>query len=138
MSESDRKADHLELAARLERKRVSESRQAQALIEQFAADAVEAGVEPERLTARSYTGSTRYRTNLTGWYLKRDRSVAVGTDGRFYLMHAPASLVSLVRGVTMTPSDPPLELGRGARDGESMPLTDALAARLAAGNSWPQ
>jgi hypothetical protein len=106
------------------------------LVEQFARDAVAAGIRPARFTARSYNGNSRYRTNVSGWYLKRDRSIGVGTDGKFYVLHAPGGLGSRVRGVTLSPSDPPLELGKGARDGESMPMADALAKRLAGGNDW--
>ena len=106
------------------------------MVEQFARDAVDAGIRPVRFTARSYNGESRYRTNVSGWYLKRDRSIGVGTDGKFYVLHAPGGLASLLRGVSLSPSDPPLELGKGARDGESMPMADALAKRLAGGNDW--
>jgi hypothetical protein len=134
---SDPKADAaLEMAARLGRRQAAESATAQRLVEQFARDAVASGIRPVRFTARSYSGDTRYRTNVEGWYLKRDRSIGVGTDGRFYVLHAPGGLGSLLRGVTLTPSDPPLEIGKGARDGESMPMADALAKRLAGGNEW--
>jgi hypothetical protein len=134
---SDPKAEAaLEMAARLGRQRAAESARAQRLVEQFAQDAAAAGITPVRLTARSYNGDGRYRTNITGWYLKRDRSIGVGTDGNFYVLHAPGGLSALVRGVTLTPSEPPLELGKGARDGESMPIADALARRLEGGNAW--
>jgi hypothetical protein len=134
---SDPKADAaLEMAARLGRQRAAETAQAQRLVEQFAADAAAAGIEPVRFTARSYNGDARFRTNITGWYLKRDRSIGVGTDGNFYVLHAPGGLHSLLRGVTLSPSEPPLELGKGARDGESMPMAEALAKRLAGGNAW--
>ena len=126
----------LEMAARLRRKQQAESAQAAVLVAQFARDAALAGIAPERLTARSYSGDGRFKTNVTGWYLKRDKSVAVGTDGQFYVLHAPGGLVARLKGVSLEPSEPPLELGRGARDGESMPLADALAKRLAGGNSW--
>lgn len=127
----------LRMADALERQRQAQSREAALFIAQFARDAVAAGITPEPLTARAYNGTTRYRTQLQGWYLKRDRSVAVGTDGQFYIMSAPGGLTARLRGVTVAPADAPLELGRGARDGESMPLVDSLAARLAAGNAWP-
>jgi hypothetical protein len=126
----------LEMAARLGRQQAAESARAKLLIEQFAQDAAAAGIRPVRFTARSYNGDARYRTNVSGWYLKRDRSVGVGTDGNFYVLHAPGGLGSFLRGVTLSPSDPPLELGKGARDGESMPMADALAKRLAGGNDW--
>lgn len=124
------------MAARLRRRQEAESAQAAVLLDVFVRDAQLAGIEPERLTARSYSGDTRYRTNVTGWYLKRDKSVGVGLDGSFYVLHAPGSVLALVRGVTILPSSPPLELGRGGRDGESIPLAEAIARRLAGGNTW--
>lgn len=126
----------LEMAARLGRRQAAESAQAKRLVEQFARDALAAGIAPTRLTARSYSGEGRYRTNVVGWYLKRDRSIGVGTDGSFYVLHCPGGLAARLKGITLTPTDPPLELGRGARDGESMPIADALAKRLAGGSSW--
>ena len=56
--------------------------------------------------------------------------MAVGTDGEFYLLTVPASLRARVRGADLAPSDPPLVLGKGARDGESIDLADALAIAL--------
>ena len=90
----------------------------------------------EVLSARSYNGQTRVRTQVTGWYLKRDRSVGVGTDGLFYVLSTPGGLRERLRGATLSPADPPLELGRGARDGESLPLVEALRKRLDAGSDW--
>lgn len=130
----ERARDALELAARLDRLRDSESAQASVLIEAFARDAIAAGIRPQRLVARAYSGTATMRTNITGWYLKRDHSVGVSTDGMFYLLHAPGGILERLRGVTLDPAPPPLELGRGARDGESMPLSESLAKRLAAGN----
>jgi hypothetical protein len=114
----------------LARQQAAESRQAAALLKQFAADATAAGIAPERLTARGYRSKARYRTQVTGWYLRLDRSVGVGTDGSFYVLTAPDGLRSRLNGVTVAPKDPPLELGRGGRDGESMPLVEAIARRL--------
>jgi hypothetical protein len=118
------------------RAREVEVARARVLVEQFARDALAAGLSPERLTARAYNGSTRYRTQVTGWYLKKDRSLGVSTDGVFYVLSTAGGLSARFTGVTVEPGEPMLELGRGARDGESMPLTDALAGRLAAGNDW--
>ncbi|WP_062071841.1 hypothetical protein [Demequina sediminicola] len=123
-------------AQALERQRAAESRQAAELIEGFVAAAVEAGIAPERLTVRPFGGGSRYRTALEGWYLKRDKSVGVGTDGKFYVLSIPSSFKARLAGATIAPSDPPLELGKGGRDGESMPMAEALAKRLAGGNSW--
>lgn len=88
---------------------------------------------PDRhpLAARSYDGRARYRTPLRGWYLRRNESVAVGTDGEFYVLTVPPSLRARFTGVSPEPSDPPLVLGKGARDGESIDLADALARALA-------
>jgi hypothetical protein len=76
------------------------------------------------LRVRSYDGRTAYRTPLEGWYLRR--SVAVGVDGQFYVLLGPRSLAARWRGATPAPSDPPLVLGAGARDGESLDLAVAL------------
>lgn len=129
-------ARRLAQADALERRRLAEVAQAAALVRQFAADAVAAEISPERLTARSYDGRSRYRTDVTGWYLRRDRSVGVGTDGEFYVLSVPASLRGRLTGVSVVPAEPPLELGKGGRDGESMPMSQALQQRLDAGNSW--
>lgn len=133
---SDSSDARVRRAEALERAQAAEARQASALIAQFVADAGAAGLEPEPLTARSYDGSTRYRTNVSGWYLKKDRTIGVGTDGSFYVLSAPKSLSARLRGITLEPTPPPLEVGRGGRDGESMPMADALAKRLAGGNAW--
>ncbi|WP_228373359.1 hypothetical protein [Demequina gelatinilytica] len=132
----DARDDRLEMAAALERRRQAESRAAAGLIEAFVRDAEAAGLAPETLTARTYDGRSRIRTHVTGWYLKRDRSVGVGTDGSFYVLSTPGGLMERLRGATLAPADPPLELGRGARDGESLPLQEALDKRLAGGDSW--
>ena len=131
----ERARDAFELAARLDRLRDSESAKAAVLLEAFARDAREAGLLPERLYARSYSGRSIMRTNITGWYIKRDHSVGISIDGLFYLLHAPGGITARLKGVTLEPSPAPLELGRGARDGESMPLTESLAKRLAVGNA---
>ncbi|HEY3438598.1 MAG TPA: hypothetical protein VGK35_13000, partial [Actinotalea sp.] len=65
-----------------------------------------------------------------GWYLRRNETVAVGTDGEFYVLSVPRSMSALVRGTPVEPSDPPLVLGKGGRDGESIDLVDALAIAL--------
>lgn len=134
---SDARGDAaLRKAEALARREAGESRQAAELIALFVADAQAAGITPEVLTARSYDGGSRYRSNVTGWYLKHDRSVGVDADGEFYVLTAPARFLSRFTGATVAPSPPPLELGKGGRDGESMPIATALAKRLAGGNAW--
>ncbi len=107
------------------------------MVRGFAEQAQDAGIEPERLSARTYSGRTLLKTDVVGWYINRACSVGVSVDGGFYLLHAQGGWSARFKGVHLEPSDPPLELGRGARDGESMPMNKALAIRLDAGDSWP-
>jgi hypothetical protein len=122
-----------EQVARLDRVRAGETEQARALLAGFVRDASERGLPTVRLKARATNGRAVYRTGLTGWYLKRNGAVAVDEAGRYYLMSAPTSLAAKVTGASLRPSDPPLVVGRGGRDGESIPLAELLALRLAAG-----
>lgn len=117
-----------EMAAFAARRQQRETAAAQALVDAFVRDAVAQGLAPVPLRVTSYDGRGSYRTPLQGWYLRR--SVAVGTDGRFYVLLAPASLAARFRGVEPEPSDPPLVLGAGGRDGESVDLAVALRAVL--------
>lgn len=134
---SDRGRDAFALAARLDRQRQAESAQAAVMVRAFAERAVAAGVEPGPLNARTYSGRALVKTDVVGWYINRACSVGVSVDGDFYLLHAPGGWSARFKGVHLEPSDPPLELGRGARDGESMPIDKALAIRLEAGATWP-
>ena len=52
-------------------------------------------------------------------------------------MSASSSLRSHLTGARLSPGDPPLTVGIGARDGESMPLAELLDRRLAGGDDWP-
>ncbi|WP_298459373.1 hypothetical protein [uncultured Cellulomonas sp.] len=120
-------------AEALERRRQSETAQARTLLDEFVEQAAARGLRPTALAARSYDGRSRYRTPLRGWYLRRNESVAVATDGQFYVLTVPASLRARFAGVSPAASDPPLVLGKGARDGESIDLADALARVLSGG-----
>ena len=124
----DAAAEHADALAR---RQAAQSLQARGLIAAFVRDATERGVPSVPLTARSYDGRGRYRTPLRGWYLRRNESVAVGTDGEFYILTVPPSLRARLRGATPLASDPPLILGKGGRDGESIDLADALGRALA-------
>ncbi|WP_231505305.1 hypothetical protein [Cellulomonas sp. URHE0023] len=86
--------------------------------------------QPVELQARSYDGRTRYKTPLTGWYLRKDETVAIDTVGNFYVLTVPGSLSARFKGVTPVPSDPTLVLGAGGKDGESIDLSVALARLL--------
>lgn len=114
----------------LDRRRAAESAAARDLLADFVAAARARGIAPEPLRARTFTGGATYRTSVEGWYLRRNRSVAVGTDGEFYVLGVPASISARLRGARLVPSDPPLVLGKGGRDGESVDLAEALARVL--------
>lgn len=120
-------------AAELERRRALESAEAATLLLEFVAEAERRGIAPVLLQARSYAGDATYKTRTLGWYLRKNRSVAVGIDGSFYLLSVPGGLSARLRGATLTPSDPPIVLGKGGRDGESISLADALALVLERG-----
>lgn len=117
-------------AEALERRRLAESARARVLLAEFVQTARARGVAPVPLRAHSYDGRHRYRTPHTGWYLRRDEKVAVGTDGEYYVLGVPTSLRAQLRGTTLTPQDPPLVIGAGGKDGESLDLPDALARAL--------
>jgi hypothetical protein len=130
----DAAAEH---AAFLDRRRAAEEEQARGQLDEFVRAALDRGLRTSTLRARAYNGRATYRTGLTGWYLKRNGSLGVGTDGRFYVLSAPTSLRARLSGTTLAPSDPPLVVGVGGRDGESMPLAELLQLRLDAGDDWP-
>lgn len=112
-------------AEMLDRGRVAATRRASELLLRFAAAARAAGLATEPLRVQGYRGGTA-RSDRTGWYLRHDRSVGVGTDGTFYVLTAPLTLRERLRGVTLTPAEPPLVLGAGGRDGDSVDLAAAL------------
>ncbi|HEY0186371.1 MAG TPA: hypothetical protein VGC67_02685 [Cellulomonas sp.] len=116
-------------AALLARRR-AESDRARELIRRFVVEAARRGVAPVPLHATGYGGRGRYRTGLDGWYLRRDETVAVATDGEFYVLTVPGSLGARFRGVQPDPQDPPLVIGAGGKDGESLDLPVALARAL--------
>lgn len=117
-------------AADQQQRSAAEARQAAALLADFVSAAREQGVTADRLVARPHRGWGGYRTGLHGWYLKSDRSMAVGTDGNLYLLTVPPSLRARVTGVRLTPARPRLVIGAGGRDGESIPLATLLERRL--------
>jgi hypothetical protein len=115
----------------------AEVERARQLIATFVRDAGQRGLEPIALTARAYQGGGRYRTKLRGWYLDPGRSLAVDTDGEFYVLGVPKSVRARLTGADVQPQPPPLVVGEGGRDGESLPLRDLLQRRLDAGAAWP-
>jgi hypothetical protein len=124
-------------AAALDAGRAAEAAQAGALLADFVRRATERGLPPAVLRARSLDGRTTYRTRLHGWYLKSNRSVAVGADGKFYVLSVPSSLRARFTGAEVSPSLPRLVVGAGGGDGETIALAQLLERRLDAGVTWP-
>ncbi|MBV1851567.1 hypothetical protein [Catellatospora tritici] len=121
-------------AAADERRRAAEVAKARVMIERFVTQARERGLRTTALTAFAYDGGGRYRTGLRGWYVHRGRGLAVDVDGNYYVLGVPSSLRARLLGAQVAPSDPPLVIGAGGKDGESMPLEVMLRRRLDAGD----
>ncbi len=117
-------------AEALRRQKAVESEQAAAMLVEFVRRARERGLPTVALVARSHDGRHRYRTGLRGWYLRPDGGIAVGEDGRYYVLSVRRSLRALLTGARVTPSPPRLVLGEGGRDGERMPLRAQLDSLL--------
>jgi hypothetical protein len=109
-----------------------EAAKAQVMIDRFVERATQAGLPTEELTARPWSGNGRYRTGVTGWFLRRNGSVGVDTDGRFYVLNVPPVTFGRWRTVRIEPSPPPLIVGKGGGDGETFALDELLEMRL----SW--
>ena len=122
MSRAEEAAIRAELAAGQER---AESRKAQILIDRFLEDAKTAGIAPGPLKATLYTGQT-VKTDKIGWYLRRNHSLAIGADGSYYVLTVPGGLRERLSGVRLTPTPPPLIVGKGGRDGETGDLAEFL------------
>ena len=126
MSRAEEAAQRAELAAGQER---AESRKAQLLVDQFVVDARAAGIAPGPLQATSYSGHP-VKTDKTGWYLRKNHSLGIGTDGGYYVLTVPGGLKERLTGVRLQPTPPPLVVGRGGRDGETGDLAQFLQAIL--------
>lgn len=131
----DERAERADYHVDAQRRRSEEeSAKAQVLLDRFVARAGQVGLPTEELTARPWSGRGRYRTGLVGWYLRADRSLGVGVDGRYYVLVVPPQRFGRWRTVPVEPTPPPLQVGQGARDGESIALDALLEKRL----SWPE
>src|SRR3954447_3756758 len=129
MSRAEEAARRAELAAAQER---GESQQAQVLIDAFVAEARARGIAPEPLRATLFSGQS-VKTAQVGWYLRKNRSLAIGADGRYYVLTVPGGLRERLTGVKLEPSPPPLVVGKGGRDGECGSLSGLPSWRLPAG-----
>lgn len=126
---SGRREAAAELQRRLKARKHQEAVKAQEIIDAFLATAPERAVAPEPLMVKGRSGG-RAKTTLRGWYLKTDNSVAVATDGHFYVLTADLGLKERLRGYTPRPTPPPLIVGEGGGDGETIDMSDALARHL--------
>lgn len=130
----ERRAERAERAARLSAARRGsrdrESARAQELVDRFVEEAARRRLPTEELTARPWSGSGRYRTGVEGWYLRRDRSVGVDRDGRYYHLVVAPVRFGRWRRARLAPTPPPLQVGEGGRDGESVALETLLSIRL--------
>lgn len=68
--------------------------------------------------------------------VRRDHSLGVDAEGRYVLV-VPRSLRSRLGRAHVPPTDPPMVVGAGGRDGESIPLPDLLRLRLQVGHAFP-
>lgn len=102
---------------------------AQVLIDEFVATAAARGLRPEPLRALLMDGK-RVKTDQVGWYLNKGQTLAIAPDGRFFQLLTTGGRLARFTGVTLSPSPPPLVVGRGGRDGETGDLKDFLARTL--------
>jgi hypothetical protein len=127
--ESQRQADarrRHELAAGAAQ---AEAQAAQQQLDGFVVRLRELGTSPEALQATLLNGS-RVKTDKTGWYLNKARTLAVAADGTYYQLVTAGSALVRFTGVKLQPSQPTLVIGRGGRDGETGDLADFLARAL--------
>ncbi|MBR7741957.1 hypothetical protein KC207_01455 [Phycicoccus sp. BSK3Z-2] len=128
-------AEYHHAAAR--RAKEAEARTTAPVVAAFAEDLRAAGVPSTPLKARPYSGRGTLRTDVEGWYVRRDRSIGVGTDGLWYVLVVPPSLRGRLLGIHLEPSSAPLTVGAGGRDGDSVDLGTLLDLRRAAGADFP-
>ena len=109
-----------------------ESERAQVIIDAFVVHAMELGIAPEPIRARTFAGA-EVKTDKVGWYIRKNHSIAVGTDGGYYQLTVPGGtgLLERLRGVKLAATPPPLVVGRGGRDGETGDLSEFLDRVLA-------
>ncbi len=130
--ESQRRKDAQRRLEMAEASARAEATSAQKLIDDFVNVANERGIRAESLEARTMSGQ-RVKTDKRGWYLRQNKSLAVGTDGGYYVLTVPGGFLARFTGVKLAPTQPSLQVGRGGRDGETGELHEFLEWRLADG-----
>jgi hypothetical protein len=106
-----------------------EHAKARRLLVDFVRELQARAVPPVPLVAAGYSGG-RYRTNVTGWYLRANESLGVDAEAHYYVLRVPGGLGARLRGVALQPEEPPLVIGRGGRDGEAIDLKELVIRRL--------
>ncbi|MDR2973114.1 MAG: hypothetical protein LBV00_00150 [Propionibacteriaceae bacterium] len=114
----------------LESTALHEAAQAQGIIDEFLRQAQARSLPAVELKARTLDSHV-VKTNIQGWYIRNDHSVAIGTDGGYYQLTVAAGFMARIYGVKLQPTPPPLVVGRGGKDGETGDLRDFLARTLA-------
>lgn len=109
--------------------RRGESARAQVMINNFLTRMRAEGGPAEPLRATLLSGR-EVRTDKSGWYLKKNRSVAIGDDGDYYVLTVPGGLLERLRGAKLRPTSPPLIVSQGGRDGEAGDLAFFLEVTL--------
>lgn len=115
MSRKEAARRRIELAESAAR---AESESARVLIAKFVSDAVEKGVPAVPLRATLLDG-TPVKTDQSGWYLRVNHSIAIGTDGSYFVLVVPGGWRERLFGAKLVGSDPPMFIGKGGRDGET-------------------
>ncbi|MFV0252285.1 MAG: hypothetical protein ACK5H2_03005 [Beutenbergiaceae bacterium] len=126
---AERTAAAQEHQARLHARQSAEHAKAGAILAEFVSVAA-TRLPAQPLVVQGYGGRGSARSNVDGWYLRVDKTVGVGTDGEFYVLTAALSLMDRLRGVRLRPTPPPLVIGAGGKDGDTIDLVDALERLL--------
>lgn len=114
-------------AQRLAARQNAEHERAEALLASFLPVVTTRGPKPVDLIVQGYGGQGTARSKLRGWYLRNNRTCALGTDGKFYVLIAPLNRFhpSWLK-VDVQPTRPPLIIGEGGKDGDTIDLAEAL------------
>lgn len=125
---SDPSARHEDARRRVELEAAAaraEAEVAQRTIDEFLVEVRRRGIPAQPLVATLMNGRTA-RTDKTGWYVNRRRSLAVGEDGSYYVLVVPSAPLARFTGIKLEASLPTIEVSKGGRDGESGPLKEFL------------
>lgn len=89
----------------------------------------EKGLRDIPLRVRGHAGGNA-RAPLRGWYLRTNRTVGIGTQGRYYVLLMLLSLTQRLRRVGPENRPIPMTIGEGGRDDDTVPLHLVLGRLL--------